>query len=141
MQTVLNKLGGLVQIKNLAKKMIRSSAGLGCVSIASLKPEDLAEAGRLVIRTWLLLNKNGYGLQPYALTSLVVLSYLMDPGSGHFNPDYKGPFESGRQVLQNYFKFPADHYPCWVFRTGITTPFPNSMKTLRLPTEAIWQER
>lgn len=139
-QSVFNKLGGLGQIKKVAETMIRSSAALGLVTVPSLEPNDLVESGRIVLRCWLSLTKYGYGHQPYSMESLVTLSYLMDPGTDHFNPDFRALFEKGYNIVGNYFNIPKNEYPAWMFRTGITTPLPDSMKTLRYPVEDILED-
>lgn len=131
------KLGGLSKMKKMTKKLIDSSAGLCCVTTKSMNLEDLTEAGRLTMRLWLLLTKMEWGVQPLALNSLFVFSFMLEPDSKHFNLDFHDLFNSGHSVLRSAFSIPENEYPCWVFRTGFSPAYPDKMRTPRLPVERI----
>lgn len=140
-RTILSKLGGLAKMKKMAKKLIRSSAGFGCITLKSFNKENLVEAGRLNMRVWLSLTMYSYGVQPYGICSLTVLSHCLNPNDNHFNPDFLETFNSGLDVLKKHFDCSEGEYPCWVFRTGLSSAVVGPMKTVRYPLEKIWQDK
>ncbi len=105
-------------------------AGLGCITVKSGYPNDLVEAGRLVLRTWLLLNLRGYGVQP--LTNLVSITYPRQLGTFDLPKPLRYLVKDDYAILQNTYGFSENELPIFCFRTGLSMgSYPENAKTLR----------
>lgn len=106
-------------------------AALGCVTVNSDTPEALVTAGRFVMRLWLLLNQQGYALQP--LTNLVSITYPRQLGTFDLPPEVRHLVSNDYAILQQTYGFGDGELPIFTFRTGLAaSPYPNHARTLRL---------
>lgn len=139
-QSLMNKLiFRKVFPKNL-EAQLKSSAGVGCITVSSKRLVDLVDAGRLWFRTWCALNAQGYGFQP--MTSAVFPVYDLATGAfpkDKIRPDYYELFEKGREILKRAFGFSTEEIPVVLFRTGKSNPLPESCRRFHLPIDQIFK--
>ena len=113
------------------RKLLRSSAGLLCVSTQQAGFGALIAAGRLSMRLWLRLTQLSYGVQPLTISSLLMYNArngLLDAETGRlFGPRYA----QAERLFQREFGMDDDFAPVWLFRTGISTPLPETWITPR----------
>jgi hypothetical protein len=92
---ILWHLGFKFKMKSLMKQNIQSSAALICVAVKDMSEAAIIEAGKLAMKTWLTLNKNGYGVQPLTFLSLTATNIEVGavgaPTEGNFIKHFKIP--------------------------------------------------
>jgi hypothetical protein len=124
------------QQKSMAAN-IRSSAALGCITVQDAKPKTMFQLGRLFLRAWVRLNMAGFSVQVIANPAVHAFQYAV----GILPEDYpavsKQVFAGGVGILTAAFGLPASETPAWMFRTGLSSPLPAKMKTLRLPLSSV----
>lgn len=106
-------------------------------SIKEETPEAIVNAGRAMYRSWLMLNRHGFGVQP--LTSSAQLPFVLrakDRLLGCLNKSFFKHFRNGHRIMKEEFDI-KDATPIWMLRTGKAEPIAESNKTLRLKTEQI----
>lgn len=137
-QRAINDIGFLRFLKLHTRAQLRSSAAVGCITVRRPTFSNLIEAGHLGIRTWLKLNQMGYGLQPLASGSIFVFyraaACLNDK---ELPQSFVAQVERGNGLLRRHFGIPSSEIPLWAFRTGISSPLPEKLGTLRLKLERI----
>jgi len=124
-------LGLVARFSNLAPFYdFRDVAALGCVTVTPRDARSLSQAGRLLMRTWLLLHSHGLAFQP--LTNVAFLSYLLRERDTQI-PDWLAQeLLSAQAGLIDRFGVPAGQWPFFVFRTGIAPGgLPPDSRTLR----------
>ncbi len=139
MARVLWSFGLGQKMKSLAKSSIKSSAGLICVTIRNTDEKSFCEAGRLAYRTWLMLNADGYGVQPMSFVSSTIADML----SGAFDQassEEKEHFQKGLAIIRENFNLKDDEIPVWMFRTGVSTLLPEESRTRRLSVDQVLTE-
>ena len=122
----------LKTVKSDTQKKLNSSAAIGCISVRAIEVPHVIEAGKLAMRAWLKLNRAGYGVQPYSALSL--LSFYKKAGVNIEGvPDtFWQSIHQGFGVMQRLFGLASSEIPLWLFRTGISSPMPDKVRTLRL---------
>jgi molybdopterin/thiamine biosynthesis adenylyltransferase/nitroreductase len=130
-QKLLNRPAFLFHIRRMTKKQIRSSAGLGCLTVRSMDPKALVEAGRLGFRVWLWLNRSGYGFHPMTIGSLSIYNYRAGTLQAGASNEFVQLFASGYAVLRRAFGFSSAETPVWMFRTGLSPALPDAARTPR----------
>jgi hypothetical protein len=121
------------------KQLLRSSAGLFCISTRNRGPFALMEAGRLAMRLWLRLTQLGYGVHPLTLSSLLLYNAkigVLDPDSVRL---FGRRYAEGESILRTAFSIPDDNLPVWMFRTGRSSPLPARWFTRRRTLESTLQ--
>lgn len=116
---------------------IRSSAALGCITVQDTRPESMVQLGRLFLRTWVRLNMAGFGVQVMGMPSIHVFQHVAGVIPEDYPPESKGLFAEGERVLAESFGIGEGEIPAWMFRTGISSPLPPEMRTLRLPLSSL----
>ena len=120
------------QQKTLAAQ-IRSSAGLGCLTVQDTQHETMFGLGRLFLRAWVRLNMAGFGVQVMANPAIHAFQHV----AGILPQDYpaasKQVFAEGERILAQAFGLQDGEIPAWMFRTGKSPSLPARMRTLRLP--------
>lgn len=119
------------------RRQLASSAALVCVTARA--PVDLVAAGRLGLRAWLRLASAGWGVQPLTLAALFAHAASLDHLPPGTTAAQRALFSRGRGVLTRAFGLGADESPVWMFRTGVSDPLPDHMRSLRLPVERIFR--
>ena len=135
-QAVVNKIGYVSIAKKLVKQQILSGAGTCCITIPASNVDNLVSAGRLGMRTWLVLNQHDYGFHPMSLSALIT-HYSMLGVADQIHPWLSGLGREGETALRDYFGYGPGEFPIWVFRTGISAGFPKQHLTLRLETNEL----
>ena len=107
----------------------RDCAALGLVTVDRPDPASFVEAGRLAVRTWLVLNANGMAMQP--LTNSVANVHA--PALASIPPRWRTAFEGAAAVFRQAFDVDdATRLPVFFFRAGIpAAPMPREARTLR----------
>jgi hypothetical protein len=122
------------------KQLLRSSAGLFCVSIVrEQNPLALVGAGQLAIRLWLRLTQLSYGVQPLTISSLSIYNKnigVLDEDSRRL---FAVRYEEGERILRRAFGIPRDSMPVWMFRTGRSSALPTNWLTRRKGLETALQ--
>ena len=85
------------------------------------------------MRAWVRLNMSGYGVQVMANPSLHVFQHVAGILPGDCPVENKRVFAEGEKILTKAFGLTKGDIPAWMFRTGISSPLPQEMKTLRPP--------
>lgn len=116
---------------------LRSSAGLGCITVTSMQAKDLVQAGQLWMRAWLRFNLNGYGVQPLTSGAFPIYDSKAGVFPENILPQYKALFAEGFKLLHKTFAFTENEIPILLFRTGKSTPLPRKAQTLRLPLDQV----
>ncbi len=115
---------------DLTPKSFADGAGIGCITTVSGAIMDLVAAGRLVLRTWLLLNWRGYSVQP--MTNLTSIVYPQRLGKWSLPSAFASMVADGYHCLQQTFGFPDCETPIFAFRTGLPiAPYPSTAQTKR----------
>lgn len=130
-QRLLNSMGLLRKSRSVSRKNIASSAALVCLTVDSLKQENLPDAGGLALAAWLRLNAHGYGVQPLTIGSLSVFDALSGALSEETRAEHADLFRRGREVLGRSFDLDAGEIPVWLLRTGASPPLAARARTLR----------
>jgi hypothetical protein len=113
------------------RKLLKSSAGLVCVSTSDKGGSGLVAAGRLSMRLWLRLTLLGYGAQPLTISSLLMYNAkrgLLDLETRQL---FGARFTDGERLFRREFKIPDAFEPVWLYRTGLSGALPASWMTLR----------
>jgi hypothetical protein len=128
----------MIQFRKRAKLQVESSAGLVCVSIPASGDDmiNIIEAGRLMMRAWLCLNKEGYGVHPLTIASIPILYKKLGVLDNFFTKHVEY-ITRGERVLQKAFGISEQRIPIWMIRTGRSTPLPSNARTFRRPVEDI----
>lgn len=121
------------------KQLLLSSAGLVCVSIPSIQPENIVNTGRMMMLIWLSLVQQGYSVQPLTMSSLITFS--INNRLFEVAPKWAPYFDNGDSLLRSEFAIPEGQQPFWMIRTGKMDPFPQELNTYRLPIEQILKFR
>jgi hypothetical protein len=131
-----NSIGFLKITKNVLRKQVKSSAAVCCITIRSVSPDTVLQAGQLGMRVWLRCNQCDFGFHPLSLAAL--LSHYSQIGvADHLYPGLSEKGRRGVAALRNCFKYPDNEIPLWLFRTGRTVGFPGERRTLRLDTSEL----
>lgn len=118
-----------VQRRKEVKRQLVSSAGLVCVSVSKGDSFGIVQAGRLMMRSWLSLTKQGYGVHPMTLASIFAFAaHENDPEVPAARREF---YRKGCDLLSKEFLIPNDATPLWMVRTGISNPLPQKLRTLR----------
>jgi hypothetical protein len=115
------------------KAQISSSAALGCITVRDIHHQSLLQLGRLFLPAWVRLNMSRYGVQVMANPSLHVFQHVAGILPGDCPVENKRVFAEGEKILTKAFGLTKGDIPAWMFRTGISSPLPQEMKTLWLP--------
>ena len=136
-QRLIDK-GGFARLwRHRLAAQLASSAGLFCVTAPSTSPLDFVRAGRLALRTWLRLNRAGYGVQPFIVQSVFAHAFAEgNPAPGTL-PEFIELFRRGPSLLARAFGLDADEQAIWLFRTGRSPAMPSKLRTRRLPVEKL----
>jgi hypothetical protein len=112
------KLGFQKKVNQTTKRSIQALGGVYSIAVTDTQPAAVVSAGKLAFRLWLLLNSEGYAVQPMSLPSLTAF----DVATGHAPPNTEASalqrFKAGYQELKAYFGFAENQWPVWMFRTG-----------------------
>lgn len=138
---VLNILGPILRSQNRirVKRQLESSAGLVCISIPTIDTSNVVQAGRLMMGIWLSLNQQGYGVQPFTISSMIALCAKY--GVIELPKKWTDFFREGEIILRQEFSIPLGTEPIWMIRTGRSTPLPENSRTFRKSLEAILRIR
>ena len=128
---VLSQSGMKLVYSRRVKRLLRSSAGLFCVSARDQSPFALVGVGRLAMRLWLRLTQLGYGVQPLTISSLSLYNSIIGVLDENSERLFGTCYARGEGIMRNAFSIPADSVPVWMFRTGRSTPLPASWFTRR----------
>ncbi len=110
------------------RKLVESSAGTVCVSAPLGKKDYIADAGRLMLRTWCQLNQQGFGVQPLTLSSNGIYWYRMGLV---MDLRWQTIYAQGETLLREVFSIPENYYPIWMIRAGRIDPLPQARRTYR----------
>lgn len=124
-------LGATKQNRFILKNQIRHSGGFGWVAIKKYEPLEILEAGRIVMRMWLYLNKQGYGFQPMTLGVLPAFESHFEKLPKDWAPQLKSMYNELLDVIQKDSMMKREFIPLWGFRTGLIAPLPVKARTLR----------
>ncbi|MDX1689050.1 MAG: hypothetical protein R3248_13795, partial [Candidatus Promineifilaceae bacterium] len=116
---------------------IRSSAGLGCITVQNTEPETMFRLGRLFLRAWVRLNLSGFGVQVMANPSIHVFQHVVGILPKDYPAESARIFSQGERVLTEAFDLQEGEIPAWMFRTGKSSPLPVEMRTLRRPLASV----
>ena len=136
-QRLLNRPAFLFYVRRMTKNQIRSSAALGCLTVRTMDPKSLVDAGRLGFRVWLWLNRSGYGFHPMTIGSLSIYNYRAGTLQMGASNEFVRLFASGLAVLRRAFGFSSSEVPVWMFRTGLSPALPEAARTPRRRLEEI----
>ena len=129
----LKMIGFKHQIRALARKQLKSNAGLICFSVTGTEPAMLVEAGSLALRTWLILTQSNFGVQPLTIASLSAFDFETGALPISTPSEYVDLFSEGRELFKQTFSLPANARPVWAMRVGMSPHFPKEHRTLRKP--------
>ncbi len=134
---VINILGPVLRPQNRirVKRQLESSAGLVCISIPTIDSSNIVQTGRLMMEIWLSLNKQGYGVQPFTISSMI--AFCAKYGLIKLPKKWIDFFCEGENILRQEFSIPLGLDPIWMVRTGQSTPLPDKSRTFRRPLEEI----
>lgn len=128
-----------IQRRKEVKGQLDSSAGLVCVSVSKGDSYGIVQAGRLMMRCWLALNKQGYGVHPLTLPSIYAFAaHKNNPEVPATRRDF---YRKGSDLLSKEFLIPEGAIPLWMVRTGISSPLPKKMRTLRRRLGDVFRQR
>lgn len=128
--SILWSLGFGAKISKMGQTAIDSSAALICFSVDELNPESHYLIGRMAYKAWLILNANGFGVQPLSFQ----FSTIADMVSGDLLTNSAieiENFQNGKEVIRENFGLAAYEVPVWAFRTGLSAPLPAENRTQR----------
>lgn len=119
------------QIKKIAKESVESSAALVCFSAENSDLESFFHIGRISFKTWLLLNANGFGVQPMSYCSTSIANIELSLLNGELSKDAYQTFFEGKSIVQENFNMNENEIPVWMFRTGVSESLPLDQRTSR----------
>jgi hypothetical protein len=121
------------------QQLLRSSAGLFCISVRNPGPSALVGAGRLTMRLWLRLTQLAYGVQPLTISSLSLYNRKIGVLDEKSEKLFGTGYAEGENVMRRAFSIPAESMPVWMFRTGRSSALPAAWFTRRKGLESILQ--
>lgn len=116
---VFRLFGMRSQVQALARRQLRSAAGLVLLTVKSREVSEVVGAGRAGFRAWVRLNGSGFAVQPLTIPALNVYYQKFGFLSLDIRPHYHQLFAGGREVFARQFSLAADEIPIWLFRTGV----------------------
>ncbi len=119
-----------------SEAQVLSSAALGCLAVQDSQPLSMFQLGRAFLRIWVRLNLSGYGVQVMANPAMHAFQHAVGVLPDDYPEASKRVFAEGNRILSAAFGCPKDQTPAWMFRTGISSPLPAEMRTLRQPVSA-----
>lgn len=132
---IFNKLGFLtLSGKKHTLRLLHCSPAF---LLVSMNENDLTQAGRQIMRIWILLCANGYSLQP--LSASVLAPYTYYSGNADSFPfKFKSFYEVNKNYLKSIFGVDNSQQPIFLFRIGkVQTSFPENMKISRLDVDKL----
>lgn len=132
---ILRALGFVHQVKRKMRKVIRQTPIWIGFSLKAISSENLIELGRVVLRTWLRLNANDFGVQPMTSGSLSLAALSGGVISSDLPSEFLNLFKNGSSLFQKAFGLTAGDHPAWLFRVGMSNPLPPPQRTRRRPLE------
>ena len=128
---VVSLSGMRVVYSRKVQQLLRSSAGLFCVSVRDQGPFALVRVGQLAMRLWLRLTQLGYGVQPLTISSLSLYNATIGVLDENSRKLFGARYARGEGIVRKAFSIPADSTPVWMFRTGRSSALPASWFTRR----------
>lgn len=113
------------------RKLFKSSAMVGCVTVPDNNISSLVQAGRLTMRKWLKLTEYGYSIHPYTIGSLNIYNTKNKILSAVFDQKESSLFLQGLQLMQKTFQFSTEATPVFLFRAGKAKQLAESQQTKR----------
>lgn len=113
------------------RKLFKSSAMVGCVTVPDNNIASLVQAGRLTMRKWLKLTEYGYSIHPYTIGSLNIYNTKNKILSAVFGQKESSLFLQGLQLMQKTFQFSTEATPVFLFRAGKAKQLAESQQTKR----------
>jgi hypothetical protein len=122
LQSLMLPFAGYVAGKR-AKALALSSAGIVLLSIEDQNlwkehPEQVFRVGRLAMRHWLDLTRQGLVLQPISSASLMVFDELNNVGAESAPLEYKALYKENAILLRDSFSLSVKSAPVWMYRFG-----------------------
>jgi hypothetical protein len=114
-----------------SRKSIDSSAALVCFASSSSEPAALVRLGEFSYLVWLILNSNGFGVQPLSYCSTSIMNLVTGAFEGDGMEAEHQFFRHGREVVQKNFGFSPNQIPTWLFRTGLSPVIGKESRSLR----------
>ncbi len=96
---------------------------------------DLVNTGRVSLRCWLELTKEGYSLQPLTISCLMPYDLRVNGFCRRCPEEYINLFNKSHDLFKENFNFPAEDQVLWFFRTGLVKPLTDDQRTLRFPVD------
>lgn len=130
---VLKYFGGLFRlIYELKLRRLLKGSGLVSFAVSRMTFSELILIGRAALRTWLKLERAGYGVQPLTVCSLNswTVSQQLTPSTS------KSKFASELLAARSILQIPHDAgwQLVWGLRVGkVKSPLPSGWRTLRRP--------
>lgn len=128
---VLNFFRWDLAIRKNGEKNMSSGAGFILFSLPAYNTDALIETGRLVTRSWIMLCRDHYGVQPHSLGTFPLTHLMNHPDSKLVPENIKKLYQETEALYQQEFNLPNGHFPIFLLYTGISSPLPTSMKTSR----------
>ena len=119
------------------RRLLKSSAGLLCLSTPEEGSRALISVGRLSMRLWLRLTQLGYGVQPLTIPSLLMYNAKNGLLDAETQRRFGARYPEGERIFRREFGIPASHQPVWLWRIGLSSPLPNSWQTPRRDVSAL----
>jgi hypothetical protein len=116
------------KIKQKSMESIQSSAALICFTVRAITPENLCHLGGLAVRCWLILNREGFGVQPLSYASTSVADATSENSRSIMSTDELELFKQGQKILKKNFNFLEGEVPTWMFRTGVSDSLPQDQR-------------
>lgn len=120
-----------IGLHGVLKRQLSSSAGLVLLSLNETSAMALVEAGRAGVRSWLLLNHSGYGVQPLSLATLNVYDSAAGTLPAFASEAFRAHFETGLGVWREALSLRAPWVPVWALRFGKAAALPEPLRALR----------
>ena len=113
------------------KKKLNNASAVVLFSAKDLETSSFIEMGKVILRSWIVLCKNGIGVQPHTASTLAYLFIHHSKNSNSIPTRIKKIYQNGTDVFYNCCKLPKDEFPLFIFRVGPSSPLPSEMLAKR----------
>ncbi|WP_342328446.1 Rv1355c family protein [Pedobacter sp. FW305-3-2-15-E-R2A2] len=133
---LLNRWGGGAAFENLSRKAIRTSSGIGLVTMPSYEAENFLKGGEAVQRVWINANLNGLSFHPIS-APLFLFARLNHGNGAGLNQKMTEELSKYQKDLLQIFPTLGDQQGVFMFRLSHASA--PTVRALRKPLKDILQ--
>lgn len=136
-RSILARTGAPRFLAGWLERQMRSAAGLVLVTVREPGREALVDAGRRMMRAWLLLTRADHGVQPHSQQSYFLHEAAVGSLADDVGPGWRERYARGLELVRSEFALDPGELPVMLLRTGHADSLPAHRRTLRKPVHEV----